>query len=532
KAVPAADTGLLLQYALAYLFLIVLSGGLTWWGSILVSELGLSIVTQIKKDIFSHLLTLPVAYFDAHPVGELMSRTENDTEKVRDLFSSLGVTFVVSILMMAGMFVVTFTLAPALSGIMLIVACVFLVLLLVFFNKLLRFYEASRSLHARVLAKVTEFVQGMEIVRAFDRGAWVQASLDETGRAKQSNDVKVSLFEYSAMSVTDSLAGPLFIVAIILLYGPRVLSGGMSLGTLLLFFEYGASLLRPVVEIAESLRRMQQARTSLNRVSSIMALEPEPGLVREKPAIFEKEIAFDHVWFAYKEGEWVLKDISFAVPAGSLIALVGPSGSGKSTTVGLTCGFYGAQRGRITVDGVPLDEIDLAAWRRKTGLVLQDIYLFPGSVLENVRVYNDELGEGRVVSALEQVSAKEMVESLPEGMATNLWERGGNLSSGEKQLLAFARALAVDPDIVVLDEATSSIDMETEEKIRQSLDILLEGRTAIIVAHRLSSILHADQILYFEGGEIKARGTHAELLESCPEYRILVEQQFIGGKRT
>ena len=531
KAVPASDTGLLLRYALAYLGIVAAVGGLNYAGNILMAKLGLSIVTLIKEDLFAHLLKLPVSYFDAHPVGELMSRTENDTEKVRDLFSSLGVTFIVNILMMAGMFAVTFALAPTLALIMLGVVIVFLAILLFFFGKLLNLYDASRALYAKIMAKVTEFVQGMEIVRVFDRKAWATESLDETGRAKQRNDVKVSIFEYSAMSALDSLAGPLFIVALILLYAPRVLAGGMTLGTLLLFFEYGASLLRPVVEIAESIRRMQQARISLKRITTIMSLPEEPGRKNRLEARFEKEIRFENLWFAYKNEEWILKDLSFSIPKGSLTAVVGSSGSGKSTTVNLVCGFYQPQRGRITIDEVALDSLDLASWRKMTGLVLQDVYLFPGSILENVRVYNDAISEERVETALGNVHATEMVKGLPSGMLANLWERGGNLSAGEKQLLAFARALAADPELVILDEATSNIDMDTEEKIRKSLDVLLEGRTALIVAHRLSSILSADQILFFSGGRIIARGTHAELFETLPEYRQLVEQQFLNREQ-
>lgn len=528
KAVPAGDAALLLRYALEYLAVIVAVGALTYFGNILISKLGLSIVTRIKEDLFGHLLTLPVSYFDAHPVGELMSRIENDTEKVRDFFSSLGVTFIVNVLMMAGMFAVTYALAPVLALVMLAVVAVFLALFLVFFNKLLKLYERSRNLYAKVLAKVTEFIQGMEILRAFGRTRWAIESLDETAREQQRVNVKVSLFEITALSALDSLAVPFFIVALILLYAPRVLSGGMSLGTLLLFFEYGASLLRPVSELAECIRRMQQARVSLKRIVSIMSLPEEPGRDAELDARFEREIRFDHVWFAYHDEEWVLKDVSFAIPKGSLAAAVGSSGSGKSTMVGLVCGFYRPQKGAIYVDGVPLDRITLSGWRRKMGLVLQDVYLFPGSVLENVRVYDDAISEARVRDAIGSVQASAMVEALPDGIQANLWERGGNLSAGEKQLLSFARALAADPELVILDEATSSIDMDTEEKIRKSLDALLKGRTSLIVAHRLSSIMGADQILYFSGGRIAARGTHAELFESCADYRLLVEQQFLG----
>lgn len=527
KAVPAGDTSLLLKYAALYFGIVIVSGILTYIGNILVSKLGLSIVTRIKQDLFSHLLTLPVSYFDTHPVGELMSRTENDTEKVRDLFSNLGVTFIVSVLTMLGIFGVTFVLAPSLSFVMLIICLVFLVILLFFFNKLLHLYDASRSLYARIVAKVTEFVQGIEIVRAFNRTEWAIESLDRTGREKKDNDVKVSIFEYSAMSALDSLVGPFFIVALILMYSPKVLEGTMTLGTLLLFFEYGTYMLRPVVEIAESIRQMQQARISLKRIIAIMSLQEEEGRHNIQEAKFQEEIRFDHVWFAYKDEDWVLKDVSFSIPKGSLTAVVGSSGSGKSTTVNLLCGFYRAQKGNICVDGVPLDDLNLESWRKKTGLVLQDVYLFPGSVLENVRVYNDDIAGSTAEEALKNVHAMEMVNALPAGISTNLWERGGNLSAGEKQLLAFARALAANPELVILDEATSNIDMDTEQKIKESLDVLLRDRTALIVAHRLSSILHADQILFFSEGEVVARGTHGELLATLPAYRRLVEQQFL-----
>lgn len=526
QAVPHNDVKLLLKFAFLYLGIVILTGGLNYFGNIMVSKLGLSIVTHIKQDIFSHFLRLPASYFDTHPVGELMSRTENDTEKVRDLFSNIGVTFIVSVMMMLGMFGVTLTIAPALALIMIAVTLVFLIILLLFFSRLMKLYDASRSLHARVTAKVTEFIQGMEILRAFARTDWAINSLDKTGKEKMRNDVRVSLFEYSAMSALDSLVGPLFIVALILLYAPRVLTGTMTLGTLLLFFEYGASLLRPVVEIAESIRRIQQARTSLKRITTIMALPEEAGTSNETAPVFNHEIVFENVWFAYKDEDWVLKDVSFSIQKGKMTAVVGASGSGKSTTVSLLCGFYHPQKGRITIDGKLFSSLNLVEWRKKIGLVLQDVYLFPGSVFENVRIYNDEIPESEVRSALARVYAEESVQKLPNDIATNLWERGGNLSAGEKQLLAFARAIVVNPELVILDEATSNIDMETEQKIKASLEILLKGRTSLIVAHRLSSILNADQILFFSEGKILARGTHQELYENLPAYRLLVEQQF------
>lgn len=528
KAVPQGDIGMLLRLALLYLSIVAAIGFLGYAGNMLIARLGLSVVTRVKEDIFNHLLTLPVSWFDRHPVGEMMSRTESDTEKLRQLFSTLGVSLVVNVLMILGIFAVTFSLAPALALVMALVIAVFLVLLLVFFRRLFELYEASRGLYAKIVSLVTEFVQGMEILKVFGRTGWARGRLDEAGRRKRDTDARVSIFEYSAMSALDSLAGPLFIVALILLYAPDVAEGRMSLGTLLLFFEYGAMLLRPVVEIAESIRQMQQATISLSRIKALMAIPPEPGHGIAQPAVFAREITFDHVWFAYRGEEWVVEDLCFSIPAGSVTAVVGASGSGKSTTVGLLCGFQRPAQGRILIDGIPLDEISLDSWRGKTGLVMQDVYLFPGSVLENVRIYDESLDRAYIEKALGEVHALDFVQSLPEGIDTSLWERGNNISAGEKQLLAFARALAADPELVILDEATSNVDMETEEKIRKSLASLLGGRTALIVAHRLSSVTGADQILYFEEGRIVARGRHEELYAAHAGYRAIVDRQFAG----
>ena len=383
RAVPAGDTGLLLRYAVFYLILVLSSGFLGYVGSIQMAKLGLAVVTKVKQDLFSRFLRLPVSYFDAHPVGELMARTENDTEKIRDLFSSLGLTLVVSILMMGGMFFVTSLIAPVLSLAMLAAAVGFLAILLFFYKRIIGLYESSRSLYASIVAKLTEFVQGMEILKAFNRRAWAEDSLDESGRKKRENDTKVSLLEFSASSALEAMAGPFFIVVLILLYGEKVAAGLMSLGTLLLFIEYGASLMRPVLEIAESLRRIQQAKASMNRISSTLALEPESRAWGGKPAVLDKEIRFDSVWFSYRGEDWILKDISFNIPKGSTTAIVGSSGSGKSTAIGLLCGFAKPQKGCLSLDGDNLVDLDLESWRRKIGLVLQDVYLFPGTVLDN-----------------------------------------------------------------------------------------------------------------------------------------------------
>lgn len=530
-AVPKSDTRLLLVYAFAFLGIVSITGLLSYIGMMLLARLGLSIVTLIKQDIFSHLLKLPMSFFDTHPVGELMSRTETDTERVRDMFSTLGANLIVNVLTMIGIFVVSFAMVPQLAVIMAGVSVLLLIFLIVFFSKIFSKYEKARSFYAAIAAKVAEFIQGIEVLKAYGRTGWAEAELDASAKQRVSLEVRISLTEYTMMSVLQSLIGPLFIVALLLLYAPKVFTGTMTLGTVLLFVEYGARLLRPIAEIAESLRSLQQARTSLSRIRKIMALPEEPNRGTGKIPHLDQEIHFDHVWFAYEGDEWILKDLSFVIPKGSFAAIVGASGSGKSTIISLLCGFAHPQKGHIFIDGVALDEIDIVAWRTQIGLVLQESFLFPVSVLENTRLYREEITEAKVREAISVVHIDKAIDALPEGLATNLWERGGNLSSGERQLVSFARALAANPQLILLDEATSNVDMRTEKHIKESMDALRRGRTMIVVAHRLSSVLSADRIFFLSGGRLIAEGTHESLYQSLPEYRLLVDQQFPARKR-
>ncbi len=515
-AVPKENTGLLLTYAFAFLGIVSVTGLLSYVGMMLLARLGLSIVTLIKQDLFSHLLKLPMSFFDKHPVGELMSRTETDTERVRDMFSNLGANLIVNILTMIGIFVVTFALVPRLALIMAGVSVLLLTFLIVFFSKIFSMYEKARSFYAAIVAKVTEFIQGIEVLKAYGRTGWAEAELDVGAKQRVSLEVRISLIEYTMMSVLESLIGPLFIVALLLLYAPQVLRGTMTLGMILLFVEYGARLLRPIAEIAESLRSLQQARTSLSRIRKIMAIPEEPNRGSGKPPSLDHEIRFDHVWFAYEGEEWILRDLSFVIPKGSFAAIVGASGSGKSTIISLICGFAHPQKGHILIDGVPLDEIDISAWRKHIGLVLQESFLFPVSVLENTRLYHEEISEAEVRDAISVVHVDSAIDAFPEGLATNLWERGGNLSSGERQLVSFARALAANPGLILLDEATSNVDMTTEKHIKESMDILRKGRTMIVVAHRLSSVLRADTIFFLSGGQLMRREHTRVSIRTCP----------------
>ncbi len=273
--------------------------------------------------------------------------------------------------------------------------------------------------------------------------------------------------------------------------------------------------------------QIQKSFVSLNRIQELNELPVEPYYNKTKMiSEFKHSIEFKNVWFAYEEDKWILKDVSFKINKGDKVALVGPSGSGKTTTVSLLCGFYEFQKGEILIDGVNLKELNIKSWRKQLGLILQDVFLFPGDIVENVRIYNDNVSRDQVIDSIKMVHADKFLQK--DALTKVLSERGQNISHGEKQLLSFARALAFNPEIVIMDEATSSIDTVTEAKIQDSMNKLLQNKTALIVAHRLSSIIDADNIIYFENGIIKHHGKHGELMKKSEEYKNLVNLQFLG----
>ncbi|MCB5246765.1 MAG: ABC transporter ATP-binding protein/permease, partial [Candidatus Cloacimonetes bacterium] len=342
-------------------------------------------------------------------------------------------------------------------------------------------------------------------------------------------ETRTSFTEYGSQSLFMLIFEVLLLVVIIKLTAPRIIAGAVTLGTLIVFVDYIFRMIWPLMQISENVMQIQRAFVSLKRILELTDLQSEEALFTgtELPS-FEHEISFEHVWFAYKNEDWILKDVSFTIPKGQKIALVGASGSGKTTTVSLLCGFYPVNKGRILIDGVPLSEIEFRAWRRKIGLILQDIFLFPGSILENVRVYNDAVPEAKVREAINIVQLDEFIRNQNLGLDSELAERGQNVSQGEKQLISFARALAFEAEVIIMDEATASIDPQTEAKIQRSMKTVFSNKTAVVVAHRLTSVLDADEILFFEGGRIIHRGKHLELMRSSKEYRKLVELQLIG----
>jgi ATP-binding cassette subfamily B protein len=527
-SIPDKNMAQMFQYGAYFVIVVLLSGLLSYLQILLLSRLGIKIITKFKGNVFSHLLKLPISWFNKQPVGELIARVESDSERVKVLFSDLSITIIGNVLFFIGGFVILFILQWQITIYILpaIILCGIGYWFL--FKYLNKFFRLIRERYAIITAKITDYVQGIQMIQALNQETKALQDVEKASLAKKKVEVHTQVIEYGSQSIFSFLVNVVFIIIVILVSAPKIIAGTLTVGILIVFIQYIYQLVWPLMQISENVMQIQRSFASLKRILELTELPTEDDTYTgTKIPVFEQEIKFENVWFAYKEGEWVLKDISFTIPKGKKIALVGPSGSGKTTTVSLLCGFYPVEKGRILIDGVPLSEMDFREWRKKIGLILQDVYLFPGSILENVRVYNDQISEDKVQKAISIVQLDDFIKKLPEGINAELAERGQNISQGEKQLISFARALAFEAEIIIMDEATASIDPQTEAKIQRSMENLLSGKTALVVAHRLTSVLDADEILYFSDGRITARGKHNELLQTSPEYQKLVELQML-----
>ncbi|MCB5224712.1 MAG: ABC transporter ATP-binding protein [Candidatus Cloacimonadaceae bacterium] len=529
KSIPNGDMAQMFRFGGIFVVAVVVSGILSYLQIVLLSRLGVKIITKFKGQVFRHLLTLPVDWFNKQPVGELISRVESDAERVKALFSELSIRIIGNLLFFAGVFLVMFLRAPNIASWILPLMGVAIIGYYFLIRYLSQFYLKIREKNALVTAKITDYVQGMPILQALNRENKAYEDLKTASNDKYRLETRTSFIEYGSQSVFMLVFEVVLLVLIIKLTAPRIIAGAVTIGTLIIFVDYILRMIWPLMQISENVMQIQRAFVSLKRIVELTELTSEEEIfIGTKEASFQREIRFENVWFAYKDEEWVLRDVSFTIPKGKKIALVGASGSGKTTCVSLLCGFYPLNKGRIFIDDVPLDEIEFRGWRRKIGLILQDIFLFPGSILENVRVYNDLVSPEKVREAINIVQLDDFINQQELGLDAELAERGQNVSQGEKQLISFARALAFDAELIIMDEATASIDPQTEAKIQKSMEAIFSDRTAVVVAHRLTSVLDADEILFFSNGEIIHRGTHNELMQSSREYRKLVELQLIG----
>ena len=531
KSIPNKDMHDMMTYAGYFIVVIIFSGILSYLQIILMARLGIKIITNFKGNVFRHLLKAPISWFNTQPVGELIAKVESDSERVKSLFSDLSVAILGNLIFFVGVYIILMIKESRIT--LLMTAPTVIVMISYYFvvKYLSKFYRKIRELYADITAKITDYVQGMQIIQVLNQQKKVFDQLFVSSRPKKVLDTKASFIEYGMQGIFLFVFNILLVIIIIKVSAPKIIIGVMTIGTLFIFIQYMSRLIWPLMNISENVMQIQRAFVSLKRILDLTALTTEDDIHTGKALpYFEHEISFEHVWFAYKDDDWVLKDVSFTIPKGKKLALVGASGSGKTTSVSLICGFYQPQKGTILIDGVPLNEINLYLWREKIGLILQDIFLFPGNILENIRVYNDDIAIEDVQKAINIVQLNDFINSQIMGMESELAERGQNISQGEKQLISFARALAFSPEIIIMDEATASIDPQTETRIQQSMELVLENKTAVIVAHRLTSVLDADQILFFSNGEIVQRGTHTELMQLSNDYKRLVELQMLKSE--
>lgn len=493
-----------------------------------LETVGQNVMFELKQRLFGHTLGLDVSFFDRHPVGRLMSRVESDTEALRMMFTTTAVALVGDLLLIVGTFSVMFYYSWRLTMILVCIVPVVAVTLYLFYRITTpRFLEVRKKM-AEITATLTEFLHGMQIIQIFHRGQYAREKLNAVNAEKFRNDsfaeIGVVIF-FNFVALTQYLA-----IGLVLFFGIAwSREGTLSVGTLPMFIILIWRAYEPIYRSSEQLSTIQKAIAGSKRITALLSTESK--LIEPvRPVVWnglKQGISFEGVSFSYTNDEnYALKDATFEIPVGKRVALAGVTGGGKSTVINLLLRYYDPQKGRITVDGIDIREMSQDDLRKKFALVLQDIILFPGDVRSNIALDGVSYLDGQIESAAQTVDADRFIRRLPQGYATEVSEKGSNFSRGERQLLSFARALVVNPDVLILDEATSSVDPETERTIQASLKKLMAGRTSLIIAHRLSTILDVDQILVIRRGEIVERGTHTELILQNGYYSRLFHLQF------
>jgi ATP-binding cassette, subfamily B, multidrug efflux pump len=533
RAIPAGDQRLLASLVGIYLAALALAFVAEYLHTLLGTWIGQTVMFDLRAEVFAHLQRLPLRYFDRNPVGRLMTRVTNDVEQLNEAFTSGLVTifgdlftllFILGVMLHldARLALVTFTVLP------LVGAAAF-----VFRGLIRRAYREIRVRLARINAFTQEHVSGVRVVQLFGREDEVMRRFRRINADHLEAHLRSIRYYALFFPVIEVLTATA--IALILWYGGgEALRGTVSVGVIAAFLQYTRRFFRPIQDLSEKYNILQGAMAAAERIFELLDTEPEASEPAEPlplPEPARGRIEFRDVWFRYeRDGEWVLRGVSFTAEAGERVAVVGAPGAGKSTLISLLMRFYEPERGEILFDGVPIQRVRIPELRARIGLVLQDVFLFSGSVTENVRLGSRTIADEAVRRAVERVGAARTVLRLPRGYDQPLGERGTSLSVGERQLVSFARALAFDPPVLVLDEATSSVDSEIEARIETALGTLMQGRTSLVIAHRLSTVQSADRILVLHHGEVRERGTHAELLGRRGLYARLHELQFAPGE--
>ncbi len=514
---------------IAILFLLanLLAFAVGYTQAIVMQKMGQFIMYDLRKEIFAKMQKLDVQYYDRNPVGRLMTRLTGDVDSLNEMFTA-GVIVIFGDLAMIGYIIiwmfqsnwrlalVSFTIVPLLFT------------LTTWFRRGARnSFREVRARIARINAFLQEHITGMPVVQLFNREDKEMKQFEEINDANRKANID-TIFYYAIFYPGVEIIGSIGIGLIIWYGGGQVIRDVATIGTLFAFVQLARSFYEPISDISEKYNVLQSAMAASERIVKLLD-EPVKIATPEKPvhrARAQGRIEFRNVWFAYKKEDWILRDVSFTVEPGEKVAFVGHTGAGKTTITNLLLRFYDIQRGQILFDGVDIREMDLHELRTNFSIVLQDVFLFSGNLASNIRLGAKEISDERLLFAAKEVRADEFISNLPDGYQSEVRERGAGLSVGQKQLISFARALAFDPRVLILDEATSSIDTETEILIQEAVERLMQGRTSLVIAHRLSTIQSVDKIVVMHKGEIREMGSHQELLAERGLYWRLYQLQF------
>lgn len=529
EALPNHDARLLGWLTGAFLAALTLSFLLSYLQTWLMQKTGQQVMYALRQQIFRHQMGLSNAWFDRNPVGRLLTRLTSDVDVLNEMLTSGVVALFGDIVTLVGILGILFWMDWRLA----LVTCVVVPLLMwvtAWFRTGVReTYRQVRTRIARINTFLQENITGMSVVQIFNRQARHVGQFDRLNADHLDAHVR-SIFYYAVFYPLIEVISSVSLALVLWYGGGRSLShhGTLTVGVLVAFLQYVRRFYRPIMDLSEKYNILQGAMASAERIFKLLDTDsslPEATAPIPWPGLADR-IEFQNVWFAYRGEEWVLRDVSFTVRRGESLALVGATGSGKTTIISLLCRFYDVQRGRILIDGIDIRALDLSELRRRIGLVLQDVFLFSGTIADNIRLGDAQIPAAAVESAARHVNAARFIDVLPDRYGTRLGERGASLSTGQKQLLAFARALAHEPEVLVLDEATSSVDTETEQLIQEALHRLLHDRTSIVIAHRLSTIQDADRILVLHKGRIREEGDHRRLLALGGLYFKLYQLQY------
>jgi ABC-type multidrug transport system fused ATPase/permease subunit len=526
---PQKNLAGLVYLSIIYFLLQVVIILVRYYQQVSIQTVGERAIADLKNDVFRHMITLPVTYFDQHPVGRLITRVESDNENLKSLFSSTSVVIAQDFVLLLGMSLVMISINVRLYLLIFIILPAFLLGFWWFGRKVRPVYIEVRRKIAEINSIVVEAVRGLSVIQVFGLEPRFEERVRNLGQTRFRLEMKAQSYWYRIWMLVD-MGEVIGIILVLGVGGAWALRGLVTIGALFLFISYITRLFGPLRGLSDQINLIERAFASAERVFGILRQEPEAD-ARETDVLagFERELAFRGVNFSYQEEKWILNDINFRIKKGERIALVGETGGGKTSIVSLLLKFYEPQKGDILVDGIPMVRIRRDSLRRKIGFVPQDVILFPGTVLDNLRLFNRGIPAERVHEAARRARIHDRIQALPKAYETDIIEQGVNLSFGERQLISFARALVFDPELVILDEATSSVDPESERLVQEGMKELLKDRTAIIIAHRLTTTRLADRIIVIHNGRLVEEGRHQDLIRRKGYYQRLYQLQYLSA---